>query len=152
MSTSSSETELVQSWGLGHSNRLIRYITASQWGLTCLFLVSIHFETLAVWNKWNCGEKITEILRDDSTQNWQPFETVRQNKIFWHPKPQFEVGKRSTLVGLFLSLIYFSDIANNCVSFNSTYSFASLNYFKRSFQLRTNCGDHSSLAPLIFSA
>jgi hypothetical protein len=56
------------------------------------------------------AKKKTEILRDDSTHNWQPFETVRQNKVFWHPKPQFEVGKRSKLVGLFLSLIYLIDI------------------------------------------
>jgi hypothetical protein len=51
-----------------------------------------------------------EKLRDDSTQNWQPFETVRQNKVFRHPKPQFKVGKRRKLVGLFLSLIYISDV------------------------------------------
>jgi hypothetical protein len=51
-----------------------------------------------------------EKLRDDSTQNWQPFETIRQNKVFRHPKPQIKVGKRRKLVGLFLSSIYLSDV------------------------------------------
>ncbi len=40
----------------------------------------------------------------------------------------------------------------NCVAFNSRWSFSTLNYFKSSFQLRANWGDHSSPAPLIFSA
>jgi hypothetical protein len=52
-------------------------------------------------------KKKTEILGYDSTENWQPFETVRQNKVFSGGKLQFGRGNRSKIVGLFLS---FSDV------------------------------------------
>jgi hypothetical protein len=47
------------------------------------------------------------MLGYDSTENWQPFETVRQNEVFSGGKLQFGVGNRSKIVGPFLS---FSDI------------------------------------------
>jgi hypothetical protein len=43
------------------------------------------------------------MLGYDSTENWQPFEPVRQNKVFSGGKLQFGVGNRSKIVGPFLS-------------------------------------------------